>query len=254
MMSLFAGETKMLRTTRIHVAAVAAMVLAAGTAAAQPVVVRSPQGAGGAQPLVVRSGGQGYSSYVSPWSGSIRYLYMQSVKDNLELVDEQVQKINQIRTDLQKESSKMYKNMRDLSREERMERYREMNEELAEKIEKQIKEVLLPEQMARLNQISLQMRLRSYYGLGQALSGDDLAESLDVSERQKRELLKVQQEVQAEIRQKTMEFNAKIRAEAQEKILKVLSKKQRDKLEKMQGDKFEYQYQGYQQPKQPTKK
>ncbi|MBC8869371.1 MAG: hypothetical protein H8E44_08135 [Planctomycetes bacterium] len=238
----------MLRTTRIQVAAVAAIVLAAGTAAAQPAVVRSPQGAGGAQPLVVRSGGQGvagqgYSGYVSPWSGSIRYLYMQSVKDDLELVEEQVQKINQIRTDLQKETSEMYKNMRDLSREERMEKYRKLNEELAEKIEKQIKEVLLREQMERLNQISLQMRLRSYYSLGQALSGDDLVESLDISERQKRELREVQQEVQTEMREKINEFYAKIREEAQEKILKVLSQKQRDKLEKLKGEKFEYQYQ-----------
>jgi len=176
---------------------------------------------------------------------------MQSVKDDLELVEEQVQKINQIRTDLQKETSEMYKNMRDLSREERMEKYRKLNEELAEKIEKQIKEVLLPEQMERLKQVSLQMKLRSYYGLGQTLSGGDLVEALDISERQKRELLEVQQEVQKEVREKTREFYAKIQAEAQEKILKVLSKKQRDKLEKMKGEKHEYQ--PYQ-PKPPSGK
>lgn len=243
----------MLRTIGNQMTAVAAALLVTGTVAAQPVVVR-PQGGAAGQPLVVRGSGQsygGYSSYVSPWSGSIRWLYMESVKKDLELVDEQTQKINQIRTDLQKETSEMYKKMRDLSREERMKRYREMNEELAEKIENQIKEVLLPEQLARLKEVALQMKLRSYYGLGQALSGDDLVESLDISERQKKELLKVQQEVQQEIRQKTMEFNAKIRAEAQEKILKVLSKKQRDKLEKMQGDKFEYQPYQYQQPKKP---
>jgi len=232
--------------------AVAAVLLVTGTVAAQPVVVR-PQGGAAGQPLVVRGGGQsyGYSSYTSPWSGSIRWLYMESVKKDLELVEEQTQKINKIRTDLQKEMSEMYKKTSGLSREERMKQYREMNEELAEKIENQIKEVLLPEQLARLKEVALQMKLRSYYGLGQALSGDDLVESLDISERQKKELLKVQQEVQQEIRQKTMEFNNKIRAEAQEKILKVLSKKQRDKLEKMQGDKFEYQPYQYQRPKQP---
>jgi len=206
--------------------AVAAVLLVTGTVAAQPVVVR-PQGGAAGQPLVVRGGGQsyGYSSYTSPWSGSIRWLYMESVKKDLELVEEQTQKINKIRTDLQKEMSEMYKKTSGLSREERMKQYREMNEELAEKIENQIKEVLLPEQLARLKEVALQMKLRSYYGLGQALSGDDLVESLDISERQKKELLKVQQEVQQEIRQKTMEFNNKIRAEAQEKILKVLSKK-----------------------------
>jgi len=176
---------------------------------------------------------------------------MESVKKELELVDEQTKKINQIRTDLQKETSEMYKKMRDLSREERMKRHRELNKELAEKIESQIKEVLLPEQMDRLKQISLQMRLRNYYGLGQVLGGDDLSESLDISERQKKELLKVQQEVQMEMREKIAEFHAKIRAEAQEKILKVLSEKQRGKLEKMQGEKFEYQ--PYQ-PKPPSKK
>jgi hypothetical protein len=168
---------------------------------------------------------------------------MESVKKDLELVDEQTQKINKIRTDLQKQTSEMYKKTSGLSREERMKKYREMNEELAEKIENQIKEVLLPEQMARLEQISLQMKLRSYYGLGQTLSGDDLVEALDISERQKKELLEVQQKVQQEMREKINEFHAKIRAEAQEEILKVLSKKQRDKLEKMKGEKFEYTYQ-----------
>ncbi len=216
----------MLRTIGNQMMAVAAVLLVTGTVAAQPVVVR-PQGGAAGQPLVVRGGGQsyGYSSYTSPWSGSIRWLYMESVKKDLELVEEQTQKINKIRTDLQKEMSEMYKKTSGLSREERMKQYREMNEELAEKIENQIKEVLLPEQLARLKEVALQMKLRSYYGLGQALSGDDLVESLDISERQKKELLKVQQEVQQEIRQKTMEFNNKIRAEAQEKILKVLSKK-----------------------------
>ena len=224
----------MRRTTRIQVAAVAAIVFSAGTVAAQPVVGRS--------------GGQGYYSYPNPWSGSIRWLYTESVKKDLELVDEQTEKINQIRTDLQKETSEMYKKMSGLSREERTERYREMYKELAEKVEKQIGEVLLPEQMLRLKQISLQMQLRSYYGLGQTLSGGDLAESLDISERQKKELLEVQKQVQQEVREKTNEFYAKIRAEAQEKILKVLSEKQRDKLEKMKGEKFEYQYQPYRPP------
>ncbi len=242
----------MLRTIQIQIAAAVTIVLAAGTVVAQPLVVRSAQGGGAAQPLVVRGGGQsGYSSYVSPWSGSIRWLYMESVKKDLELVDEQTEKINQIRTDLQKEMREMYKKAGEGSREERMKRYREMNEELAEKIEDQIKEILLPEQMARLKQVALQMKLRSYYGLGQALNGDDLAESLDISERQKRELVEVQQEVRKEMQEKLREFQAKIQAEAQEKILKVLSKKQRDKLEKMQGDKFEYQPYQYQRPKQP---
>lgn len=242
----------MRRTIRIQVAAAAAVVLATGALAAQPVVVTSGQAGGASQPLVVRGAGQSYGySYSSPWSGSMRYLYMESVKKDLELVDEQTQKINQIRTDLQKETSEMYKKMSGLSREERMEAYRKAYKDLADKVEEQIKEVLLPEQMARLKQISLQMKLRSYYGLGQTLSSGDLVEALDISERQKRELLEVQQEVQKEVREKTRELYAKMQAEAQEKILKVLSKKQREKLEKMQGQKFEYQPYSYQQPKKP---
>lgn len=234
----------MLRTIGIQVAAAVAIVLAAGTVVAQPVVVRSILGGGAAQPLVVRSGGvsgQGYSSYVSPWSGPIRYLSMPSVIQGLELNEKQTQGVTKIRADMQKKMSEMYKTMGDLSREERMERYRKMNEELAETVETQIKEVLLLEQWERLEQISLQMRLRSYYSLGQTLSADDMVKLLGISERQKKELLKVQQEVQQEMREKINEFQAKLRAEAQEEILKVLSKKQRDTLEKMKGEKFEYQ-------------
>jgi len=224
----------MLRTTRIQVAAVVAMFLAAGTVAAQQAVVRSPQGGGAAQPVVVRSGQRlGGQGYVNLFSGSIRWLNMESVKKDLELTNEQTQKINQIRMDIQKESSEAYRKMGNLSLEERRKQHNELNTKLLEKMENQLKEVLLPEQKTRLDQIMVQMRLRDYYGVAGVLSGDDLAKALGITDSQKEELLKVQREVQKEM---------------QKKILGVLSKRQRDKLEKMKGDKFEYQYQRYQPP------
>ena len=239
----------MLRTTRIQVAAVVAMLLAAGTVAAQQAVVRSLQGGGVAQPVVVRSGqGLGGQGYVSLFSGSIRWLNMESVKKDLELTNEQTQKINQIRMDIQKESSEAYKKMGDLSLEERRKQHNELNTKLLEKMEDQIKEALLPEQKTRLDQVMLQMKLRDYYGVAGVLSGDDLAKTLGITDSQRKELLRVQQEVQKEMQKKMSEFQAKIREEAQKKILGVLTKRQRDKLETMKGDKLEYQYQRYQPP------
>jgi hypothetical protein len=187
------------------------------------------------------AGGQ---RYVSPWSGSLRWLLVPAIRDELELVDEQIADVEKIRKDLQQEQSGLYRGMKDLSPQERQQKYREKYAELAEMVEKRVKKALLPEQMDRLNQISLQMRLRSY--VGNALTGDDLVEALKITDDQKEELQKVHQQVQKELQAKNRELYAKLqeemkklRAEAQQKVLTVLTKRQRDKLEEMQGKKWE---------------
>jgi hypothetical protein len=199
-----------------------------------------------AQPAVqMRAVGQssaGGQRYVSSWSSSMYWLTRDDVKKELELVDEQVAAIEQIRKDLQQERMELYKGMQGLSQQERQKRYREASEksrELTRAADTRIKETLLPEQLDRLQQITLQMRLRNY--VGYALAGDDLVKALNISDDQKQKLRDVQQQAQREMQEKYREFYQKLREETQERVLDVLTKRQRDKLEEMQGEKFEWQ-------------
>ncbi len=211
------------------------------------------------QPLVVRGGQAGGATqmrYVSPWSGSMRWLMNPSVQQELEMIDSQVEKVKSIQQDIQKEMqdiqkemSAIYKQSGDISAEERQKKYEEWrqkyydkNAELADRTEKQLQEVLLPEQRERLKQIDLQMRLRSYYSLGQELSNEELAKRLGISERQKEKLLELQQELREEIQRKTREFYARIQEEAEKKMLDALTSAQRRELEGMMGERFEWSY------------
>ncbi len=201
------------------------------------------------QPLVMRSGSTGPVAmgqrYVSPWSGSLRWLINESVKKDLELSDEQIQAINEIRAEVQEETRSFYKDMGKLPAEERRTKYYERNKELAEKTEERLQKVLLREQNKRLEEISLQTQMRSYYGVGQQLTSDDLAEKLGLTKRQIEKIQKRSQEVRAEVMQKTRDFQAKLQAEAREEILKALTPSQRKTLEKMMGDSFEWKATAY---------
>lgn len=212
------------------------------------------------QPLVVRggqaAGGGTQWRYASPYSGSLRWLLNPSVQKELELIDQQVEKVKKIQQDIQKElqdiqkeMSGVYRQGSDVPAEERQKRYEEwrqkyydLNAELADRTEKELQEVLLPEQRERLKQIDLQMRLRSYYSLGQELSNEELAKRLGISERQKEKLLELQQELREEIQRKTREFYARIQEEAEKKMLDALTSAQRRELEGMMGERFEWSY------------
>jgi hypothetical protein len=181
----------------------------------------------------------GQPSYVSPWSGSLRWLSYEPVKKELELSDEQIEQIEQLRKEITEEMRGRYQQMRDVPPAERQQKYAELNAELAERTEKRIKEVLLAEQTDRLQEISLQMRLRSYWSLGTQLASEDLADALGIDKRQQEKLQELQQEIRQEVQRKTREFYEKLNAEAQEKIFDALTERQRQKLEKMMGEKFE---------------
>ena len=186
-------------------------------------------------------GGFGGYSYVSPWGGSLQWLLMENVRKELELVDEQRQKIDDIRKQLQEETTAQYKKMQEVPQDQRMQKYNEMNAALAEKTEKQIRELLLPHQTKRLKEIKLQMQvLNNYYGAGQALAGDELAKELKITEDQKAKLREVQQEIMQDQQKKWREFQQKLSEEAMAKMLGVLTAQQRKELDRLMGQKFEY--------------
>ena len=102
--------------------------------------------------------------------------------------------------------------------------------------------MLLAHQLDRLRQIMLQMKLRSAgYGSASALSGEDVSEALGLTEEQKEQLRKKEEEVRADMQEKTQEFYNKLREESRDKLLGVLTEAQRKKLRDLMGDEYEWQ-------------
>ena len=161
----------------------------------------------------------------------------EAVQKELDLVPDQMEKLTAIGEKAQGMFREMFSGFRDLSAEERqakMEEIREKMEEARENLETEIKDVLLPQQIDRLQQISLQRRMR-YMGTSGVLGSDTLAEKLGITEEQKKKLQEKQQKVQEELNKKIQ----KLREEAREELMQVLTPEQQKTLKEMIGEPFE---------------
>lgn len=147
-----------------------------------------------------------------------------------------------------------------LSEQERtamFEKMRTQREALSKKTDEVINAMLEPEQVSRLDQIALQVRLRS--GLAAALKNDDLKQKLTISDDQTAKLDEIEEATREAMREQFQrgggdrggdggarpDFNQirermeAARKETETKVMAVLSADQKDKLKSMQGAEFE---------------
>jgi hypothetical protein len=169
---------------------------------------------------------------------------LEQVQKELKLTDDQKATIKEIASKAGARGERM-QGLRDLPEEERKAKMAEMRkkaEARAEETAKQINEVLKPEQRERMKQIALQLRGTS------ALQDKAVAEALGLSTEQKDKIAAIAKEA-AKKRTDLMaggggagarEEMQKIRKEADSETLGVLTGDQKEKLEKMKGDKFEF--------------
>ncbi len=139
---------------------------------------------------------------------------------------------------------------RNASEEERQEFFANMQkdrEARAAKMQNQLEEILLPDQYDRLRQISLQVLNVN------ALTVEEIAKELKITEDQKKELEEVQASIRENMRDQMRELfqggggdrdamrekMTKMREENDKKVLDVLTSEQRSNFEKMKGEKFE---------------
>lgn len=206
--------------------------LALVVATLSTVVVSCPALAqpGGGRGFGGRGGGGGGGG------GITDLLRSEQVRAELEIVDDQLEDIQSIEREIRDEMRSMFQGMRDMSPEERRERMESMRgemEEIRASINEQVKDVLLPHQFERLEQIQVQQQV-ARQGMGGALSGA-LAEKLGITEEQQEQMAAKARELQAEIQEKT----AQLRQEAQDELLGMLTSEQRAKIEEMMGTKFD---------------
>jgi len=171
--------------------------------------------------------------------GSLWLLRDEQIRKELDIVPEQEEKLKALGEKIREQMRQNWSGMRDLEPEERRERMEKMREQWRQQqaeLSKEVEGVLLRHQLERLKQIQLQMQVQRG-GTAGALSSDQVAELLGITEQQKEKLREVRAEVEKEMREKIEE----IREEARQKLLQVLTPEQRAKLEKALGEKFEYQ-------------
>jgi Spy/CpxP family protein refolding chaperone len=171
----------------------------------------------------------------------------ESVRKELDLVDEQVTKLTDLATRLREDIQAQFQGVdfgsfRDLSEEERNARMAEIRaktDKITADAQKEIDAVLLPHQRERLKQLGVQSQMR--FGADRALSGGTLAEELGITDEQKEKLAAKQQEIQAGLQEKI----AKLQAEARDELFSVLTSEQQAKLKAMIGKPFTFTAGGF---------
>jgi hypothetical protein len=156
------------------------------------------------------------------------------VRKELELLDEQVQKLDKLEQGRGERMRQTFSGLEDVPREQRFEKMRELMRKEQQQTEKDIGQILLPHQMKRLKQLEVQNRSR---GGGQALLSERTGEELGLTTEQKESLRKKAAELEEQIRKKLTEM----RKQAQDEMLQLLTPAQRAKWKEMVGDPFEFQ-------------
>jgi Spy/CpxP family protein refolding chaperone len=205
-----------------RLAPAAAMVLALTTAAtAQPPGGGFGGGRGG-------FGGPGGG----PGGGMGMLLRSDEVRAELELLDDQVEKLQAIEEEMRdKIRQEMGGRMRGGERPD-FEAMRATFDEMRKEVETKVGEVLTTQQMDRLRQIETQQQINN--GGARSLMGGPLADKLGLTDEQKEQLREKAREVEAKLQEKM----AAARAEAREEMLTVLTSEQRATLDELTGTPF----------------
>ncbi|HTN75834.1 MAG TPA: hypothetical protein VL096_11330 [Pirellulaceae bacterium] len=191
------------------------------------------------------------AQWSNPQGQSLYLLLTPQMQKELEIIPEQREQLEKIRTTSQTRMTEGYKKLQDVPVEERQAKYMELYRELGDATEKEVRDVLLPMQIKRLRQIALQTKLQQVQWGSGALLGDELVAELEITAEQKAKFAEKEKEVREEVQRKTQEFYKQLQEESRNKLLDVLTPEQRRKLEGLTGPKYEWKYEA---PGQQAKK
>jgi Spy/CpxP family protein refolding chaperone len=186
-----------------------------------------------------------------PGGGMLMLLMNEAVQKEIELTADQKEQFQKIRTESQEAMRTRMGDMQNLSQEERRAKMQEMRKEMEEtaaKTQKKVEGILLPHQLKRIKEIQVQMQ-----GL-RALANPEVAKELGLTEEQQakikaanEEAMKAMQEMfqggmrnlSQEERTAAREKMDKAQKDTETKLMEVLTAEQKEKLEKMKGEKFD---------------
>lgn len=172
--------------------------------------------------------------------GGLELLFSQQVKDEIELVGEQEDQIRELSDSMRGEMRSAFQDMQGMSDEERQDFMQKRMSEVREKVQTQLKDILLDHQLERLKQLQLQSTMQRG-NAADALASDDIRQTLGITDAQLEQMRAKATEAEEELRRKIQEAAVEARA----KVLSVLTAEQRAKWEQMVGPSFEFQQGGF---------
>jgi hypothetical protein len=190
--------------------------------------------------MAQRGGFGGFGSQVN----SLSLLMQEGVQKELELVDEQVEKIQQAQTEAREAMREMFREVgseiRDMAPEDRAAKFKEIQAEMGKitaDIEKEAMTELLPHQVSRLKQLLVQAQTRRNGGATSGRISSALVEELGLTDEQQEELKLKAEEVGKKMNEKI----AKLKKQAQDEVFSsVLTKEQFAQFQEMVGDSYNF--------------
>ena len=152
-----------------------------------------------------------------------------SIRKELELVDEQYERLKSANEQVQQAMSEKLRSI-DFSKLDPSAIRDEIRKIQAASVS-ELNGFLLPHQLKRLRQLSIQRQLR-VRRLVDLLTNNPLKDELEIDPRQSEDLLKMDRKIQKELEQQI----AKLRREAQEKLLRQLKPQQQKKFRSIVGE------------------
>ncbi len=154
-----------------------------------------------------------------------------NIRQEIEMVDGQYEDLKRVNSQVQKRMAEQirgfdFKNSSDL-----VERMRSMRDQAQE----DLNSVLLPHQIERLRQIRMQSQLRRR-SLVDILTSDPVKSDLEITDRQSQELRQAEREIEEDLRKQI----AKLRERARDRLLSKLNRAQKDQVEEMIGESFDF--------------
>ena len=169
-------------------------------------------------------------------SGSaFSHLNNPSVQKDLQLVDDQLDQIKKINEEFSEKIQEKMKEMRDENGNFRLDNtagFGDLIKDLKTQQEEEIKNILLPNQQDRLEQVSRQIKMRRM-GSERAIT-QALAKELGITAEQKKKIKAKSKQIKSDLEAKINELKIK----AKQDLLSELTKEQRKKLEDLLGDDF----------------
>lgn len=158
------------------------------------------------------------------------------VREELELVGDQLDKFRNAEKELQEQISEKARSLAGgkLNPLEMGNIAKEIAELQKNKQDK-LQSMLLPHQLERLKQVALQIQMKKR-GAANTLLSDAVTEELGIDSEQKKRIEEKREELKKELAERT----AKLKEEIRGKLLDELTAEQRSKLKELSGDDFEY--------------
>lgn len=157
-------------------------------------------------------------------------LAMEQYHDDIGLIPEQKDRLAIVRRDLQEQRAKAFADIRKMEPAKIAEVAQQTESRLKEESQRRVTEILLPHQVERLKQMRVQLQMRSR-GAG-ALANGELANTLGLTDDQKKRLAEKQREAELELRRKVEELRKQI---VKDIVQEVLTAEQRESLAKLVG-------------------